>query len=66
MWEVMEPSWFSSPNVDSILRATQDVQEELNADFNLGVLNIIYNLTTTASESNREQSVELTGWGPKD
>ena len=30
--ELMRPSWCPSPNADSILRATQDVQRELNAD----------------------------------
>ena len=29
-------------------------------------LNIIYNLMTTASGSNRENTVELPGWGPED
>ena len=32
VWELMRPSWCPSPNADSILRATQDVQRELNAD----------------------------------
>ena len=46
----MKPSWWPSPNADSILLATQDVQrEELNADCNLRDLNVIYNLMTTAS-----------------
>ena len=40
--ELMIPSWCPSPNADSILRATQDVQRKLNADCNLRVLNIIY------------------------
>ena len=31
-WELMKPSWCPSPNADSILRATQDIQRELNAD----------------------------------
>ena len=35
VWELMRPSWCPSPNADSILRATQDVQRELNADCNL-------------------------------
>ena len=26
VWELMRPSWCPSPNADSILRATQDVQ----------------------------------------
>ena len=34
VWELMKPSWFPSPNADSILRATQDVQRELNSDCN--------------------------------
>ena len=29
-WELMKPSWCPSPNTDLILRATQDVQRELN------------------------------------
>ena len=41
VWELMRPSWCPSPNADSILRATQDVQRELNADCNLRDLNII-------------------------
>ena len=56
----------SYPNADSILRATQDVQRELNADCNLRDLNIIYNVMTTASRSNGEDKVELPGWGPED
>ena len=35
LWELMRPSWCPSPNADSILRSTQDVQMELNADCNL-------------------------------
>ena len=54
VWELM--------NADSILRATQDVQRELNSDSNLRGLNIIYNLMTTASKSNGEDKVELPGW----
>ena len=50
--ELMKPSWCPSPNADSILRATQDVQRELNSDCNLPDLNIIYNVMTTASKSN--------------
>ena len=66
VWELMRPSWCPSPNADSILRATQDVQRELNADCNLRDLNIIYNVMITASRSNREDKVELPGWGPED
>ena len=66
VWELMRPSWCPSPNADSILRATQDVQRELNADCNLRDLNIIYNVMTTASRSNGEDKVELPGWGPED
>ena len=44
VWELMRPSWCPSPNSDSILRATQDVQRELNADCNLRDLNIINNV----------------------
>ena len=66
VWELMKPSWCPSPNADLILRATQDVQRELNADCNLRDLNIIYNLMTTASKSNGEVKVELPGWGPED
>ena len=64
VWELMRPSWCPSPNADSILRATQDVQRELNADCNLRDLNIIYNVMITASKSNGEDKVELPGWGP--
>ena len=66
VWELMRPSWCPSPNAESILRATQDVQRELNADCNLRDLNIIYNVMTTASRSNGEDKVELPGWGPED
>ena len=66
MWELMRPSWYPSPNADSILRATQDVQRELNADCNLRDLTIIYNVMKTASRSNGEDKVELPGWGPED
>ena len=48
VWELVRPSWCPSPNADSILRATQDVQRELNADYNVRDLNIIYNVMTTA------------------
>ena len=65
VWELMRPSWCPSPNADSILRATQDVQRELNAVCNLRDLNIIYNVMTTASRSNGEDKVELPGWGPE-
>ena len=66
VWELMRPSWCPSPNADSILRATQDVQRELNADCNLRDLNIIYNVMITASRSNGEDKMELPGWGPED
>ena len=48
------------------MRATQDMQRELKANCDLRDLNIIYNLMTTASRSNRENRVELTGWGTED
>ena len=63
MWELMKPLWCRSPNADSILPATQDIQRELNAD--LGDRNIAYSLMTTASRTNRENNVELLGWGPE-
>ena len=67
VWELMKPSWCPSPNADSILRATKDVQREMNSDCNLRDLNVIYNLMTTASKSNEEDNkVELPGWGPED
>ena len=66
VWELMKPSWCPSPNAGSILRATQDVQREMNSDCNLRELNIINNLMTTASKSNGEDKVELPGWGPED
>ena len=66
VWELMRPSWCPSPNADSILRATQDIQRELNADCNLRDLNIIYNVMITASKSNGEDKVELPDWGPED
>ena len=52
VWELMKPSCCLSPNADSILHATQDVQRELNSDCNLRDLNIIYKVMTTASTSN--------------
>ena len=61
VWELMKPSWCPSPNADSILRATQDLQRELNSDCKFRDLNIIYNLMTTASKSNGEDKVELPG-----
>ena len=66
LWELMRPSWCPSPNADSILQATQDVQRELNADCNLLDLNIIYNVMISASKTNGEDKVELPGWGPED
>ena len=62
----MEPSWCPSPSAYLILRATQDVQRELNSDCNLRDLNIIYNLMTTDSKGNGEDKVELPGWDPED
>ena len=61
VWDLLKPSWCPSPNADSILRATQDVQRESNSDCNLRDLNTIYNLTTTASKSNGEDKLELSG-----
>ena len=66
VWELMKPSWCPSPNADSILHATQDVQRELISDCILRDLNIIYNVMTKASRSNEEDKVGLTGWGPED
>ena len=66
VWELMRPSWCPSPNADSILLATQDAQREPNAYFNLRDLNIIYNVMTTASKSNRKDKVELPGREPED
>ena len=45
--ELMKTSWCPIPNADSILRATQVVQKELNSDCNLQDLNFNYNLMTT-------------------
>ena len=61
LWELKKPSWCPSPNANSILRATQDVQKEQNSDCKLRVLYIIYNLMTTATKSNGEDKVELPG-----
>ena len=66
VWELMRPSWCPSPNADSMLHATQDVQREQNSDYSLRDLNIIYNVMTTASRSNGEDKVEMPGWGPED
>ena len=66
VWELMKPSWCPSPNADSILRATQDVQRKLSSDCNLRDLNIIYNLMTTSSKGNGDDKVELPGWEPED
>ena len=56
----------SDPDNHSILRATQDIQRELKSNCNFRDLNIIYNLMTTASRSNKGNNVELPGWGPED
>ena len=66
VWELMKPTWCHSPNADSILLETRDVQRKLKSDCNLRDLNIIYNVMTTASKSNGEDKVELAGWGPED
>ena len=66
VWELMKPSSCPSPNADSILCSTHDVQRELNSDCNLRELNIIYNLMTTASKRNGEDKMEVPGWGPED
>ena len=58
VWELMKPPWCPSLNADSILRATQDVQ---NSDCNLHDLNVIYNLMTTASKSIGEDKVAWLG-----
>ena len=52
VWKLLRPSWCQSPNSDSILLATQDLQRELNSGCNLRDLNIISNVMTTASKSN--------------
>ena len=62
VWELMRPSLCASPNADSILRATQDAQRELDTDCNLRDLNIIYNVITTASRSNGENKVSGVTW----
>ena len=66
VWDLMKPSWCPIPNADLILRATHGIQRELYADGNLRDLNIIYNLMTTSSRSNRENNVELPCWGAED
>ena len=66
VWDLMKPSWCPIPNADLILRATHGIQRELYADGNLRDLNIIYNLMTTSSRSNRENNVELLCWGAED
>ena len=66
VWDLMKSSWCPSPNANSILRATEDMQRESNSDCNLRDLNVIYNLMKTASKSNGEDKVELPGWGPED
>ena len=66
VWKLMKPSWCPSPNADSKLRATRDVQRELNSESNLRDLNVIYNLMTTASKSNGEDKVELPVWEAED
>ena len=63
--ELMKPSWCPSPNVDSILRATQDLRREPNSDCNLRDHNIINNVMTTSSKSNGKDKVGLPGWGQK-
>ena len=66
VWELKKPSWCPSSNADSILRTTQNLQSEINADCNLCDLNIIYNLMITGSRSNRDNRVKLPGWGRED
>ena len=61
VWELMKPSWCPSTNAHSILRATQDIQRELNSDCNLRDLNIIYNVMTTASKRRRQSRVAWLG-----
>ena len=65
-WDLLKPSWCLTLNADSILRAKQDVQRKLHSICNLRDLNILYNLMITASRSNRENNVELLGWGPEE
>ena len=43
VWDLMKPSWCPSSKVDPILRATQDIQRELNADCNLRDLKLSTN-----------------------
>ena len=66
VWELMGPSWCPGPDADSILRATRDVQRELNAECDLRDLDITYNVMIAASGSGGEDRVELPGWGPED
>ena len=54
VWKLTKLSWCPRNNADSILRATQDVQRELNSDCNLRDLNIIYHLITTVSKATKE------------
>ena len=61
VWELMRPSWCPSPNADSILRATQDVQRDLTADSNLRDLNIIYNDNGLLEQRGRQSRVAWLG-----
>ena len=56
------------PETKCLFETTSDAgyTRELNRDFYLRDLNIIYNLMTTAFRSNQENIVELPGWGPED
>ena len=66
LWKLMKPSRCPIRDADSILRATQELERELNSDCNLRDLSIAYILMTTACKSNRGNNVELPGWGPED
>ena len=67
VWKLIMPSWCPNTNADSILlRATQDMKRELNANCSLGDVKAIYSLMTTAFRSTREKNAELPGWGPED
>ena len=61
----MKPSWCPSPNADSMLRATRDVQRELNSGCYLCDLIIICSVMTTASKRNGEDKGRVAWLGTR-
>ena len=62
----MKPEGCTKPNADTILRATQEVQRELNADSNLREPFTLFNLLTAGLGSIETRLLELPGWETED